>query len=211
VAAQRTVALRRAARISASHEDSPEETRFEIDSFRVPFCETCIRKHQDAQTPVDAWLICKRLIGGSGAGDVAGVAIFFIRDGIAHFSFIPIVFAALPGSVAAFLLHRNWRNNEYMSIPPAGSVASAVEFTPALGLDYEPHWRAFRFRDAAYASQFRALNADKLWDPLLARAMRKKRHSRTMWTVGTIVAVLLIWGLWNDYGPDVLDLIDRLR
>lgn len=202
--------------------DGPQDTVYLIESFDVPFCDRCIATHQATQVRPDPHLLWKRLIGGGRAGEALGavfvgvVALLFLKEALFNLRVAPLIMAALPGAVAFFLLRGNWRRNEYMSVIPATEVSSAVEFTPDLSLEHEPAWRAFRFRDAGYVSRFRLENATLLWDPhgetaRSARAKRRKSRVRTMWIIGLAVTAVLLFGLWQDYGDDLLDLIDRLR
>ena len=220
--AQRTLEVKRAVQTFLYNEDSPNETLYEIQSFAVPFCEKCIQQHFAAARPADASLVLKRLFLGSGAGEALGaaivaiIALFFVKEGLIRLSIFPLIMAFLPGSVAFYLLRKNWTANEYMSAPVSSDVTSAVEFTPDMALAYEPMWRAFRFRDAGYAAQFRAINTPQIWDPQgeAAKQARTKRRTSTAKTnkvVVIVIVIVLLWGLWGEYGYSILDLLDRLR
>lgn len=220
--AQRTLEVRRALQTYVYNSDGPNETVHEIRSYPVPFCEHCIHRHFSAAAGASPWLPLKRMFGGDGAGEALGgtivllVGAFFLKEGILKLSPVLLGFAMLPGTIGSWLMYRNWRRNEHMSVAPASEVTSAVECTPNLSLDFEPAWRAFRFRNAGFAEQFRRLNAERIWDPQgeqaqQARSQRRRRSARTTAAVAAVVAVVLLWGLWSEYGQVVLDLIDRLQ
>ena len=81
----------------------------------------------------------------------------------------------------------------------------AVDFTPVLSLDYEPHWRAFLFRSPRYAALFRQINGPELWDPKSnqaksAAAQRRKESNRSTWITGAIMLAIMAALIWYE-GP----------
>lgn len=198
--------------------ESPNQTVHDIQTYMVAFCERCLTQHDDQRPHASPWLPLKRLLWGSGEalGGVIVIAIgsFVIPDAIRQMSLVPLIITAICWTTGGSLLLVNWRRNRYMTIQPATQVSAAIEFTPPLAADHEPSWRAFRFRDAAYAQAFRQLNAPNVWDPRGAEAQQARRQrrvikKRNMWIFGVILVITALWALWDEYGGAITDLLQQ--
>jgi hypothetical protein len=210
--------VKRALKLLIYDSEAPTETVHEIPEYAVPFCDSCILRHRGEIRTASRWLWLKRLFWGSGEalGGVVVIAtgFLFASSALERMSLTPLILAAFPWTVGGLLLRRNWRRNRYLAVPAETSMTAAVEFTPDLSAAHEPAGRAFRFRNAAYTEEFPRANAERLWDPhgseaSQAREKRRTANRRTMWVVGTIVAAVLLWSLWDDYGGTVKELLGR--
>lgn len=190
-----------------SGSDTPNETVQCINEFQVPFCTACLAQQSAQQVPPNPWTPVWRILhDGQGLGGliVLAVGLFFFKEAARKLSLVLLVFSALPLSTAYWLLRTVWTRSAHMSVPKPTQLDMAVDFTPFLSLDYEPAWLAFQFRSPEYAARFKEANAGMLWNPnsTVAKAAAAQRHresTRNTWIVGTIVALILLWALWDEY------------
>ncbi len=190
---------------SADGEDST--TNNIVESFDVPFCDACIRLWEGQREPTSPLTPFKRIFAegeGAGGGIVAFVGLFFLKEAIFKLSLIVLAFSVLPLVVGFWLMRSTYRRNRHIGVPRPTEVDLAVHFTPDLALSYEPSWRAFQFRSAEYAGAFRKLNEEIVWDlhggqAREAGAKRKETSFRNNLIFGSVVVLVVLYGLWREF------------
>jgi hypothetical protein len=180
-----------------------------VVGHRVAFCRACVARHREESPPANPWTPLKRLLGGGegiAGAFIVGIGLFFVLEALKDLSLLLLLFSLLPLTVGGLLMRQTWRANHHLSVTPETSVIDSVSWTALLSLDYEPAWRAFRFRHAAYAERFRAANAERLWNPRGAEALtakrRRARREHWMKVLGPVViGALVLWWLFEIVAP----------
>lgn len=193
-------------RIHRAH-DIPDEKIHHIDEFDAPFCDACVQQHRQELKPPDPWLPLRRILSnadGFAGVAVVGIALIFVVSTLKDLSMFPLLLAGIPLSTGFWLLRGTWNKSRYMSLPEPTPVDSAVDFSPSLGLDFEPAWRAFQFRSPRYAELFRQANGTELWNPHSAEAQsaatqRRRKTFKTNLVIGAIIVAILLWKLWDSF------------
>ncbi len=192
-----------------------------VVAYRPFFCEPCIAAHR-AETKPDPTLFFRRLLhgwvlwipalGSSWAlsvtlpsvlsslknGDLRGLA---ISGGIAAF-FTGIIL----GCAAAI-----WRGSRHLAVRAPSSITSAIEFTDDLSQTFEPAWRRFTLRNAAYAEQFIQANHRQLWTrsrPESQRAMILRHYGK--YALYALLAVAAAFAIADEFGYPLWDMLRRL-
>ena len=192
--------------------DSGNDTEPTVGAVDVPFCSSCVQQHGREQIAPSPWTPVKRLVseseGPAGIG-VMAIAGMFFWQALIRTSLFPFFLGCFPVMIGLWLIWPVWKKSAYMSLPEPTKVDLAIDFTPNLGLAYEPGWRAFQFRSRTYAEQFRVINAGKLWTPrsaeaVSAAALRAKDETRSNWIAWVGGAALLFWILWKEVLKDLV-------
>jgi len=142
-----------------------------IEAFlRVPCCAACAATHaaEASRAPGSTSWLRTLTVDGAGAGGLIICCVGLV------FAYAAATSDSLPGALAmlmmtcgalttgGLLLFGAWKQSRF-SLPSADTVVSrAVEFTDLLQEGREPPWRAYRFRNDAFAALFREANADRL-------------------------------------------------
>jgi|GEM_PF-1645230 len=188
--------------------DSPNDSLSVVDTYTIPICSNCLQQHKTQQLPLSHFLPLKRILSGSqGFAGLVVIAIsgLFFKEALNHLRLFPFVLGCFPLLIGLGLIRPVWRKSQHMTIPQPTPTDLAVDFTPALSLDYEPNWRSFYFRSQLYAAHFRQANNSELWDPKSheaksAAAQRRKATNRSSWIVGAVLLAILAALIWFE-GP----------
>lgn len=201
-----------------SDDDTPNDTLQSIDRFDIPFCDACVHQHLAQRVSPSPWTPLKRVLSGANgfAGlFVMGIALLFLRAALERLSWVPLALAALPLAIGFWLIRTTWNKSRHLSVAQPTDVDLAVDFTPPLALEFEPSWRAFLFRSPLYAQMFSRQNLNTLWNPnsmeaQTAAVQRRQRSSKSNWIVGIVLAIGLLWAIWDDFlAPFVLPYFQR--
>lgn len=191
-----------------SNSDTPNSTLPIIDSYKIPFCGNCLNQHQSLQVRPSQLTPIRRIFSdsqGFGGLVVMGVSGLFFKEALIHLRLFPFFLGCFPLLIGFSLIRPVWRKSKYLAIPQPTPVDLAIDFTPSLSLEYEPHWRAFQFRSQLYAAHFREANSSELWNPKCheansAAAQRHSESNRSTWIVGAIVLSIIAGLIWYE-GP----------
>ncbi len=179
-----------------------------VHGYRIPFCAKCLGRHRELLPARDPLLFFRRLLKGDGTSIgglfICAVAAYFTKEAVRTLSPVLAVFSLLPWAVGGSLLFSVWRKNHYLAVEPATQVTAAVEFSGDVSREFEPAWEVFQFRDAGYATRFRAMNALRLWEPggeeaRDAKRSRDRKSRRNSYLMYCLLAVALVFALWEEY------------
>ncbi len=191
-----------------SDDDTPNDTLPLVDSFTVPFCQNCKNLYNTQQKPPDAFTPLRRILSdpkGFAGLVVIAIACLFFKDALSSLRLFPFVLGCFPVAIGFSLILPVWKKSRHMSLPQPTPVDLAIDFTPALSLEYEPDWRAFQFRSQIYAAHFHSANSTEVWNPKSAEAkfaakQRRKDSTRSSWIFGLIALALVLYFIWQE-GP----------
>lgn len=198
-------------RVTAHRDEESGELSHTVIVFHPYFCDACIAIHRTEQKP-DPTLPFRRILHGwklwiplLGSAWVCSIVIEpFLsalakadRAGILINGGILTLFATVSFGCAIAI----WAASRHLAITPPSSVTSAITFSDDLSRTFEPQWRRFTLRNAAYAELFRGLNRSRLW----SRQRKEAQRALVLRYYGkilgfTALGILLVFALADEFG-----------
>lgn len=192
-----------------THSNSNHRTTYEIANARVPFCATCIARHEsERERPSPLARIVARFATEATIPALfsGATGVFFLKEAARKAGEFGPSGATIPGIVALVLLMiagacllSAWRSNEKSQIPPQTSVTLAFDFGDEVAAIFDAPHRTYAIRDATFAEAFIAANAERQWDPASPRAREASRHRTVMYVAFGIL--LVATALWSILAP----------
>jgi hypothetical protein len=207
------------ARVFTSHgEDGVSRS---VVCYHPFFCDRCIAAHRAEDKP-DPTLFFRRLLQGwflwipvLGSGWALSVTIppllESLRDGDLHGMAISGCLAAFFTAIALGSAAAIWWRSRHLAVRAPSSITSAIAFTDDLSQTFEPAWRRFTLRNAAYAEQFIQANRRRLWTrsrPESQRAMILRHYGK--YALYALLAAAALFAIADELGYPLWDMLRRL-
>lgn len=182
---------------------SDDPTRHVISSLRLPLCVACAARHRGIAVAPTA---LQRVLAGFSSFDMLG-AVALSAAGLFVLNLVlrellkgRVINGLLLGALAAvfFLiawLHGRhvWDATAHRRVPPQGEVARAFDFSDDVSPMFEQPRFVCTVKDAAFATAFAHLNADRLYRPESAAARQEQATAK--WKFWLAVAVMVLIGI----------------
>jgi hypothetical protein len=182
-----------------SSDDTPRG--YVIGEARVPFCPTCIARHEREVIRVP-WLsralLCFRssmMISALGAVLFAGL---LAHGALQRAMYGDMVSVVVLGGVSALCVlaaigctRSAYNETRWLAVPAQTSVTCCFDFSDDLSEPFDPPRRTYTSLNPTFADAFHALNRDHVWDPSSAQAIRASRY-RGIVMVLLLVAIVIV-------------------
>jgi hypothetical protein len=139
---------------------------FVVEHAAVPFCQTCIERHESEVRKVSAaerfWMTCRgrEALGVPGYGVLALLMLYAYAR---RPSAIVLGLGALFGLLVWYSYRTAYRSSEHLAIPPATSITTAFDFTDVHARQSNREHRTLILRNDLFADNLAARNATRLW------------------------------------------------
>ena len=177
-----------------SSDDTPRG--YVVDEVRVPFCLTCIEKHDREVgriTRMSRMLLCFRssmMISALGAGLFAGLLAQGARERAMYGDMTSVVvlggLSALCVLAAIGCTRSAYQETRRFAVPAQTSVTRCFDFSDDLSAPFDLPRRAYTSLNPAFSEAFHVLNRERVWNPASPQAIRASRHR------GIVMAILLV-------------------
>ncbi len=183
-------------------DEGPEGgVHYVVTTAQVPFCATCVARHQAEVVTVSALrrvLLCFRQPVIIAALTTGGIALFFAPvaldsltagDGVGGLIFLGVV--VVFALIAAASAYAAFDQSRRYAVPASTPVTSAFDYTDDESEMFDRQRRTYGLRNPTFAAAFEQANQHRQWDPRSARAMASHR-GRTLLLIGVGVATVLM-------------------